>query len=134
MNTPLRKRSAFVAWAASLPVALVIPAIVWMILCRHESGALWVTAISIAVHFVCCLLTGLPIFLIKFKSPDSGIWTLSVALPVGGLLGAGVAFFILTPLDSPSPSEILTACLTCAGYGVATAIAAWLQRPIHPTP
>ena len=141
MKTPLRKRSAFVAWAASVPLALAIPAVVWWISgtvvdgsFKNMRGAFYVIGFATVVHLAGYLITGLPIFLIKFKSPESNIWYLQVSLAAGTLIGAGVAFFILTPLDGTSLTDIALACLICAGYGFATPIGAWFQRPNLQTP
>lgn len=142
MKTPLRKRSAFVAWAASVPLALAIPAVVWWISgtvvdgsFKNMRGAFYVIGFATVVHLAGYLITGLPIFLIKFKSPESNIWYLPVSLAAGTLIGAGVAFFAFLVLSKGSSfSGMWEACLICAGYGFATAIGAWFQRPNLQTP
>lgn len=140
MKPPLRQRSALGSWAASLPLALAIPAVIWTIFAIVEAAslrgldALPVIAIAMAVHLLSYLITGLPIFLCKFKSPGSRIWKLPVALLTGGLLGAGFAFFVLIAVENLTLSAIPAACLGCGGYGLATAFAAWLQRPLPQNP
>ena len=138
MKTPLRKRSAFVAWAASVPLALAIPAVVWWISgvvadgsMKNVNGTFYViVGFAMGVHLVSYLITGLPIFLIRFKSPESNIWYLPVSLAAGTLIGAGVAFFAFLVISKGSSfTGMWEACLICAGYGFATAIGAWLQRP-----
>jgi energy-converting hydrogenase Eha subunit A len=140
MKTPPSIRSAVAAWAASLPLALTMPAMVWMVvwavsgeLIRNFSVCLLVVAAALVVHLLSYLVTGLPIFLCKFKNPQSLIWKLQVAFPAGVLLGCAVVLGFML-FQSGSVFETPEMYLVCGGYGLATAIAAWLQRPKLQTP
>lgn len=140
MKTPLHIRPALVAWASSLPLALTVPAVVWVV-CGAATGELisnfgyflMMVAIALAVHLLSYLMAGLPIFLIKFKKPQSHIWKLPVALPVGVLLGCTVVLGFMLSMGG-SISETPAMYLICGGYGLVTAVAAWLQRPKPQTP
>jgi len=114
------------AWAASVPLALLLPLPLWIastaILGDLDGETLVQLCMPIIIHFAAYLLTGLPIFLAVYRKPNSPVWKLPVALSLGTALGAsalGLTFF----------GWGLHFILIGAGYGLLTAIAAYRQRP-----
>lgn len=122
--------AALAAWGASLPLALLPPAALWIfgLVLVSPSGAffaLMVAVVSCVVHFASYLVTGLPLFLWKFREPDSLIWKLPLSLATGALCGMGVGF-LLTAEGSEIP---LGPLIFCGAYGLVTAVSAFHQRP-----
>lgn len=130
----------FRAWAASLPLTLGIPPIVWAIHFCLEDGPpermkIPITALTgmALVHLIAYSLTGLPIFLICHRHPGTAIWRLPFALITGTGLGALALDILFRSLGLYAHWNPQIAALG-AGYGLVTAIAAWRQRPQFPTP
>lgn len=124
------------AWLASLPLALAIPAALWTIafassgdILRFFEFCVFVVLVSIGVHLASYLLTGLPIFLWLFGKPGAAIWRLPVGLAVGALLGAMVPALMWLLAEGDMDSASLVPSVVCAGYGAVTAVAAYQQRP-----
>ena len=137
------KSGPFNAWLKTLPLALGLPVVVWIFiwgisqwrgldqLDRYEfKGHTIVLGITILVHFLAYVFTGLPIFLNRYKKANSPIWMPDIGIPLGAALGALVVFFMLgifgrtgATLFQPIPYVI------GAGYGTVTAIVAIMQRP-----
>jgi hypothetical protein len=141
MDTPHRKRSAFRAWAASLPLALGLPAAVWLLflLISVSSRSATSTAsdlinsgmlvvLTMIVHLLGYFLTGLPLFLFFHENPRSWTWTPFPGLTIGIFAGSMTVFTTFGGWDQPTiaPHSLSIG----AGYGIATAIAALRQRPI----
>ncbi len=134
------ERTALGAWAASLPLALFPPVVLWVLCISVMSPAsvfygVVIAAVSCAVHWISYLVTGLPIFLWKFRKPESLVWRLPVSLAVGALCGPGVAM-VLILRNTASPSDLPAGPLiVCGLYGLITAVSAHRQRPFpHPQP
>ena len=122
--------AALAAWGASLPLALLPPVALWVLSLVVMSPAnaffaLVVAAVSCVVHFAGYLVTGLPLFLWRFREPDSLLWKLPVSLGTGALCGMGVGFLLTAHAFEISPGPLIL----CAGYGLVTAVAAYCQRP-----
>lgn len=137
------KFDSFKAWLKSLPLALGLPAGIWILIwgttqwrgleqtSRSEiNGVAIILGVTILVHLLAYVVTGLPIFLCRYKEAHSPIWMPEIGVPLGAAVGALVVFLTLgifyrtgTTLLQPIPY------LIGAGYGTATAIAALLQRP-----
>lgn len=130
------ERTALGAWAASLPIALFPPAAIWVLCLTVVSPAsgyfgVVVGAVACAVHLFSYTLTGLPLFLWKFRKPESLVWRLPVSLGIGVLSGPGVAMIPMWR-NGASPEDFPAAPLiVCALYGLITAVSAYRQRP-HP--
>lgn len=133
MKTKVMQLGPFKAWMATLPMALGVPSIVWLIVDRAHfgSGALMVIGIMMLVHFSAYLVTGLPIFLCLYRETNSPIWTPVIGVPVGALLGMIAYFLTFAFLSGYRQSVLLDPYfyVVGVGYGVATAIAALLHRP-----
>lgn len=118
------KQSPLQAWVASLPLALMIPAISWAAVLlwsgKPMSYVIGFLGMETIIHLGAYMLTGVPLFLLKYRSPDSLVWNLPAALLTGATLGAAVPGFLLLGR---------LPFLICAGHGLVTAFAAWLQRP-----
>lgn len=137
------KCSSCNAWLKTLPVALGLPAVVWILfwgisqwrgldeLNRYEfKGAAIVLSITILVHFLAYAVTGLPIFLSCYTKAGSPIWMADIGIPFGAVLGALAVFFLLLIFYRTGTTWFQPiSYLIGAGYGVATATGALLQRP-----
>jgi len=143
MKTKAAQRSPFNAWVATLPLALGLPAAVQILiwgtsqwrgldrLNRYEiKGSAIILGVTILVHFLAYVVTGLPIFLSRYERANSPIWMADIGIFLGAAVGALAVFFLLgifdrtgTTLFQPFPY------LIGAGYGVATAIAVLFRRP-----
>lgn len=139
MKTADHKRTPFRAWAASLPLALAIPAVFWIIEAAFTSEApsslnsttFLIIGIAIVVHLLGYLITGLPIFLTQYKNLGSCVWMLPVSLVLGAALGTVMLCFSFIFFGYPFSTFRKPECyLYGAGYGLITAFAAFRQRPI----
>lgn len=135
----------------SLPVALLLPVLFWTLLGNISSpnpaaaeylpsGPALLTY-SVVAHLVAHALFGIPIFYRHYSSPGDLIWDIRFAVVAGaflGLTGVFVAQCIVAALTAPSGGNFLMvlANLLGAGYGVCSAVGAWLARPAgtHSTP
>lgn len=134
MKTARYQRTPFRAWAASLPLALGIPPIFWIIEAVVHSSlnstTFLIIGIEIVVHLLGYLVTGLPIFLTQYKNTDSCIWRLPVSLASGAALGLVMLCVTLMLFGYPSSTFGKPTVYLCgAGYGFITALAAYRQRP-----
>ena len=138
MSRFIKSNSPSCAWLKSLPVALVLPLPFWIInelVASPSSEKLnsmffFVLGIAVLIHGVYFAVLGLPLFLRYYSIPSSPIWHLRWAAFTGASLG--VAGFCLTLLLFGFPERILrdpTTYFAGAGYGLATALAAYLVRP-----
>jgi len=133
-------RTPFRVWLASLPLALSIPLFFWLIeaviymACSSFSGAVFcliMGGFATAMHLLTYLATGTFFFLTRYKSPDSRIWKLPISLMLGGSLGIIILSVAVQLLGYPTSTLGDPAIhLMGAGYGLATAFAAHLQRSI----
>lgn len=131
------------AWAASLPLALGIPIVVWGLFWGYGeirrvnqwswsefNGEAAAFGIATLIHFLAYVVTGLPIFLCQYGQPHSRIWMPTVGIPLGAVLGVIAILSLFSPFDTGEPVLLQGSLYVLGGgYGTATAIAAVLQRP-----
>jgi hypothetical protein len=136
MKTGIQHRSPFEAWLATLPLALGLPAVVWLIIewklfQREWPWGLIIYGIMILVHLGAYMVAGLPIFLNFYGHANSPIWAPVIGISSGAVLGVCALFVVYVILGGYSHSALLALNLYLigAGYGTATAIAALRQRP-----
>lgn len=127
--------TALGAWAASLPLALFPPVALWVLCISVMSPAsmfygLVIAAISCAVHLASYAVTGLPIFLWKFRRPESLVWRLPISLLVGALCGPGVAMVVILRNNASPSDPPVGPLIVCGLYGLITAVSAYRQRPL----
>jgi hypothetical protein len=133
--------SPFSAWMRSLPIALGVPAFVFLICMLIElalkpsSGGFSLLffvmlGASILVHFVSYLLIGFPIFFAFHRKLDSKVWRLSLAIPFGLVVGSVAIFAVLYGMGyNESALQNPQIYFIGAGYGLITALSACKQRP-----
>lgn len=138
-----KPRTSFKAWAASLPLALGIPVVVWGLFWGYDeirsmnqwswsefNGQAAILGIATLIHFLAYVVTGLPVFLCQYGQPHSRIWMPTVGIPLGAILGVITILSLFSAFDG-GVRVLLQGGLYVlgGGYGTATAIAAVLQRP-----
>jgi ABC-type phosphate/phosphonate transport system permease subunit len=114
---------SFHAWARSLPFIFVVPQALWFCFGVWSLGAVvfYAMFVSLIVHFLAYLVTGLPLFAYFWKHPDSLLWKLPNAIFAGTFIGAVVPL-VLTGFAS---SDVGPACVLTGFYGAITAVGAW---------
>lgn len=138
MKLRLKSKTAGEAWLRSVPIALLLPVPVWMIseiitgTSSEMLNSLFFTilGIAMAVHLCAYAICGLPMFFRFYKRPDARIWDLRIAILVGATLGiAGICltFYFFNYPDSVYRNPLIY--VSGAGYGIATALSAFLARP-----
>lgn len=139
MNLRSRPKTAGKAWLRSLPVALSLPVPIWIINelvsspSSEKLSPLFFTVLGVAVffHLIAYAIFGLPIFYRFYSSPASMIWDIRTALAFGGILGIiGICLTLFLFGYSTDRFKDPMVYVSGFGYGVATAIAAYLVRPI----
>jgi hypothetical protein len=139
MNQRSRPKTAGKAWLRSLPVALSLPVPIWIINelvsspSSEKLSPLFFTVLGVAVfvHLIAYAIFGLPIFYRFYSSPTSMIWDIRTVLAFGGILGIiGICLTLFLFGYSTDRFKDPMVYVSGFGYGVATAIAAYLVRPI----
>ena len=129
--------SPIIAWARSLPLALVGPILLWTIVVftfeffepdfSIASGldlSALVGVFSGMLHLFFYALFGLPFFLIAFGRPDSAIWTPLGSVLTGSILGLIPIIFFLALSGEPMGFTELAYALIGMIYGIWTAVCA----------
>ena len=137
MRLRLRAKSPGIAWLKSVPVALLIPLPFWLVgevfttpSERMSTMLFAVVALALGVHLASYFIFGVPLFLRFFRNPSALVWRIPWALTLGCVLGI-IALLIALGLFGYSGRLIIEPQIYAigAGYGLATAIAAYIARP-----
>ena len=85
---------------------------------------------ALGVHLASYFIFGVPLFLRFFRNPSALVWRIPWALTLGCVLGI-IALLIALGLFGYSGRLIIEPQIYAigAGYGLATAIAAYIARP-----
>ena len=135
--------SPWKAWSKSLPVAMGIPAALWLILMliaaalepNNLGGTLVFTVIILfysgIVHLVAYAVVGLPLFVFGGTSDCDWMWRMPIALPLGIVAGVIPAILLISLFSGPGvfSQESWIVVLILAVYGATTGFAASRQRP-----
>lgn len=140
MKLRSQSKTAGIAWLRSLPIALSLPVPVWIINelvsspSSEKLSSLFFVILGIAmfVHMIAYAIFGLPIFYGFYSSPTSLIWDIRTAIAFGGILGIiGICLTLFLFGYSAYTFKDPMIYISGFGYGVATAIAAHIVRPIN---
>ena len=136
-------RAPLDAWLKSLPMALAVPPLVfqaWIVMEASEFYSDWLAlvlfhAILIIYHLFAYAVLGLPLFLEFHRTPEALLWKPVVALVLGAVLVCGCIYFYFVA-SGQAESAVREPWAWGVGltYSVATAVAAWLQRPKRKLP
>lgn len=86
-------------------------------------------------HFYAYAVLGLPLFLEFYRSPEALLWRPAFAIVLGEILGVAVIFgYFIASEQSEGLLGSPLAWGVGSTYGLATAFAAWLQRPRRAQP
>jgi hypothetical protein len=140
MKLRSQPKTAGNAWLRSLPIALSLPVPVWIINELFTSPSseklsplfFAILGIAVIVHLIAYAIFGLPIFYRFYSSPTSLIWDIRTATAFGGILGiVGICLTLVLFGYSTNTFKDPTIYISGFGYGMATAIAAYLVRPTN---
>lgn len=117
----------------SIPIALVLPVIVWIIIASitGEAGdACFAIFLGGLIHLVCYLVVGSIFYSVFWPKPKSIVWKFYIALPLGfalGYLPFLLCYLLSDPLNAFKSDNFYIGCIGGV-YGLISAFSSvWVR-------